>query len=81
MRWFLPKIHVYAWFHKRPFRVLGCDRFASACLAGIQDEKLKLHPLVGNIDQVADSVDILSYPKRIRQLDDVYTGLLDDEME
>ena len=68
-------------FHSRPYRVLGCDRFVNACLEGIQDKGLKLHPLVGNIDQVVDSVDILSYPKRIRQLDDVYAGLLDDELE
>ena len=55
-------------FYKRPFRVLGGDRFAEACLAAIQDEWLKEQPLVGSIDQFVDSTDVLSSAHRSRCL-------------
>ena len=59
-------------FYKRPFRVLGGDRFAETCLAAIQDEWLKRQPLVGSIDQFVDSTDVLSSAHRSRCLVDIY---------
>ena len=59
-------------FYKRPFRVLGGDRFAEACLAAIQDEWLKGQPLVGSVDQFVDSTDVLSSAHRSRCLINIY---------
>lgn len=59
-------------FYKRPFRVLGGDRFAEACLAAIQDEWLKEQTLVGSIDQFVDSTDVLSSAHRSRCLTNIY---------
>ena len=59
-------------FYKRPFRVLGGDRFAQACLAAIQDEWLKGQPLVGSVDQFVDSTDVLSSPHRSQRLTNIY---------
>ena len=56
-----PEVHL---FYKRPFRVLGGDRFAEVCLAAIHDEWLKGQPLVGSIDQFVDSTDVLSSAHR-----------------
>jgi hypothetical protein len=60
------------WFHERPFRVIGGDRFVAACLERIDDEWLKQQPLVGGIDQFADSTDVLSSARRSQQLADIY---------
>ena len=59
-------------FYKRPFRVLGGDRFAEACLAAIQDEWLRGQPLVGSVDQFVDSTDVLSSAHRSRCLIDIF---------
>ena len=59
-------------FHKRPFRVLGGDRFAEACLASIQDEWLKGQPLIGSIDQFVDSTDVLSSATRSQCFANIY---------
>ena len=59
-------------FYKRPFRVLGGDRFVEACLAAIHDEWLKEQPLVGSIDQFVDSTDVLSSARRSRCLTNIY---------
>ncbi len=59
-------------FYKRPFRVLGGDRFAEACLAAIHDEWLKEQPLVGSVDQFVDSTDVLSSAHRSRCLTNIY---------
>ncbi len=59
-------------FYKRPFRVLGGDRFAETCLAAIQDEWLKGQPFVGSVDQFVDSTDVLSSAHRSRRLIDIY---------
>ena len=59
-------------FYKRPFRVLGGDRFAEACLAAIQDEWLKGQPLVGSVDQFVDSTDVLSSAHRSQCLTNIY---------
>jgi hypothetical protein len=45
-------------FYGRPFRVIGASRFASACLARVEDPFLRSLPLVGGIDQFADSTDL-----------------------
>ena len=59
-------------FYKRPFQVIGGDRFAEACLAAIQDEWLKGQPLVGSVDQFVDSTDVLSSAHRSRCLTNIY---------
>ena len=59
-------------FYKRPFRVLGGDRFAEVCLAAIYDEWLRGQPLVGSIDQFVDSTDVLSSAHRSRCLTNIY---------
>ena len=64
-----PKVRM---FYKRPFRVLGGDRFAEKCLAAIQDERLKGQPFVGSVDQFVDSTDVLSSAHRSRRLIDIY---------
>jgi Domain of unknown function (DUF4037) len=56
------------WFHERPFRVLGSARFVDACLAHVQDERLRVLPLVGGIDQWVDSTDVLSEPHVLARL-------------
>jgi hypothetical protein len=47
-------------FHGRPFRVLGSGRFVDACLEQVSDPWLRALPLVGGVDQLADSTDLLS---------------------
>ena len=59
-------------FYRRPFRVLGGDRFAEACLAAVQDEWLRGQPLVGSVDQFVDSTDVLSSAQRSQYLIDIY---------
>lgn len=59
-------------FYNRPFRVLAADRFADACAAVVTDPELARLPLVGSVDQVADSTDVLSYPDRGRALAALY---------
>jgi hypothetical protein len=49
-------------FHGRPFRVLGSGRFLDACLERVRDPRLRALPLVGSIDQLADSTDLLTSP-------------------
>jgi len=53
-------------FHERPFRVIGADRFAAACLEAIADDALRQLPLVGGVDQWVDSTEVLSHPDRVR---------------
>ena len=49
-------------FHSRPYRVLGSGRFTDACLAGVEDPWLRAQPLIGGIDQVTDSTDVVEDP-------------------
>jgi hypothetical protein len=42
--------------------VLGSARFVDACLECVRDPRLRATPLVGSIDQLADSTDLLSNP-------------------
>jgi hypothetical protein len=59
-------------FHDRPFRVLAADRLVRACLREVADERLRSLPLVGSVDQFADSTDLLSHPARARRLGALY---------
>jgi hypothetical protein len=59
-------------FHSRPFRVLGSGRFVDACLEQVQDPWLLGLPLVGALDQVVDSTDVLEDAGRARRLASLY---------
>jgi hypothetical protein len=59
-------------FYSRPFRVLGSGRFVDACLERVSDPWLRSLPLVGGIDQLADSTDVLSYPATARRATAIY---------
>jgi hypothetical protein len=59
-------------YHDRPARVLMADRFTEALLATVSDEGLRGLPLVGGVDQLVDSADVLSDPARYRRLAPVY---------
>ncbi|MGH8775354.1 MAG: DUF4037 domain-containing protein [Jiangellaceae bacterium] len=62
-----PVDHRALHYHSRPFRVLLAGRFADACLASVGDPLRRL-PLVGSIDQLVDSTDVLSNSDRARRL-------------
>jgi hypothetical protein len=47
-------------FYDRPFLVLGSGRFVDACLDRVGDPRLRALPLIGAVDQFADSTDVLS---------------------
>jgi hypothetical protein len=53
-------------FHDRPFQVLDAGRFAASLRDAIGDPLLRAHPLVGAVDQVVDSVDVLEDTDRFR---------------
>lgn len=59
-------------FHLRPYVVLFADRFAAACREAVTDRWLRSLPLVGSIDQFADSTDVLSNASRARRLAAIY---------
>jgi Domain of unknown function (DUF4037) len=59
-------------FHDRPALVLGAGRFAEACLETVTDPQLSRLPLVGGVDQAADSTDVLSDPAVARRLHSLY---------
>ena len=48
------------------------DRFVAPLLSGISDDWLRTRPLVGAVDQFADSTDVLSYASRARRLAPIY---------
>lgn len=56
------------YFYGRPYRVLMADRFVEVCIAKVEDQGLRRLPLVGSVDQMADSTDLLDYPEHIRNL-------------
>jgi hypothetical protein len=58
-------------FFDRPFLVLGAGRFADACLAEVHDPWLRSLPLIGGIDQFADSTDAVK-PEVVHRLRSVY---------
>jgi Domain of unknown function (DUF4037) len=61
-------------YYTRPFRVIGGDRLADACLARVDDPALRSLPPIGGVDQVTDSTDALS-PLRRHALLALYPGL------
>lgn len=60
-------------YHSRPARVLMAGRFTEACLATVTDPMLRELPLIGGVDQVVDSTDVLEHPRRYRRLTCLYT--------
>jgi hypothetical protein len=59
-------------FHGRPFQVIDGARFTSALLETVDDPWLRGLPPVGLIDQVVDSVDVLSGPAQFNALRTFY---------
>ncbi|MBC9729980.1 DUF4037 domain-containing protein [Streptomyces sp. TRM68367] len=53
-------------YHARPFLVLHAERFAHALAQSVTDPELRDLPLVGGVDQWADSTDLLNQPQVIR---------------
>jgi hypothetical protein len=47
-------------YYDRPFLVLGAGRFADACRRTVTDNWLGTLPLLGSVDQLADSADLLA---------------------
>jgi hypothetical protein len=45
-------------YYSRPFLVIAATRFVDACLARVENPLLQSLPLVGGIDQLADSTDM-----------------------
>jgi hypothetical protein len=60
------------YFHSRPFRVPDSDRFVQACLRRVTDPELLRLPLIGSVDQISDSTDVLEHPERARALSALY---------
>jgi hypothetical protein len=59
-------------FYTRPFRVPDSDRFVQACLRRVDDPVLRSLPLIGSVDQMSDSTDVLEHPERTRSLRALY---------
>jgi hypothetical protein len=52
-----------SYFHDRPFRVIGAERFVAALEAAIRDPAVRaIHARFGAVDQFVDSTDVLSNP-------------------
>lgn len=64
-------------YHGRPARVLMADRFASALLDTVSDPALRRLPVIGAVDQVVDSADVLTAPDLHRRLRVLYPGVAD----
>ncbi len=59
-------------YHDRPYRVLMSQRFVDACLGTISDPRLTTLRLVGGVDQIVDSTDVLQYPEYAARLRSFY---------
>jgi hypothetical protein len=59
-------------FWDRPARIIGGDRFAADCLRHVNDPQLRRLPLVGGVDQLADTTDLLSDQTQTRRLRQFY---------
>ena len=62
-------------YYSRPYAVLDCQRFADATRETIRASQLRAFPLIGNVDQVTDSVDILNDNGLSHKLRDLYEPL------
>jgi hypothetical protein len=47
-------------YYNQPFLVLGAGRFTAACRRSVTDGRLSTLPLIGSVDQLADSTDLLT---------------------
>lgn len=59
-------------FHDRPALVLDADRFTADCLRRVEDPWLRGLPLIGSVDQVVDSTDVLADTPTFRRLRALY---------
>lgn len=62
-------------FWDRPARVLGADRFARAALGEVRDQGLRQFPLIGSVDHLADSTDVLGNPVLVAALRPIYAAV------
>ncbi|MEQ4726064.1 DUF4037 domain-containing protein [Nonomuraea sp. B19D2] len=62
-------------FFDRPFEVIGGDRFAEALMAAVSDPVIRDLPVVGCVDQLSDSTDLLVEPGRRRRVTAAALGL------
>ncbi|NGO10170.1 DUF4037 domain-containing protein [Streptomyces sp. HC44] len=53
-------------YHSRPFLVLHAERFAQALSETVTDPELRSRPLIGGVDQWADSTDFLGSLSAVR---------------
>lgn len=63
-------------FWDRPAMVLDADRFAADCLSRVTDPNLRSTPLIGAIDQLSDSTDLLTEPPLIQRARALYHDYL-----
>lgn len=60
-------------FYDRPYVIIHAENFVDAIREAIESEEVKVLPShLGSIDQFVDSVDVLSYKDRCRQLRGMY---------
>ena len=55
-------------YHGRPFRVLHAERFTEALLTTVTDPAVRDLPVIGTVDQYADSTDVVAHRERGRRL-------------
>ena len=67
-----PSLRLY---YDRPYDVLACDRYADATRATIVDSRLRAFPLIGNVDQICDSVDVLNDNGLLHEFRHLYDAL------
>ncbi len=60
-------------FHNRPYLVIAAERFAGAITKQIDDQEVKTLPdCLGSVDQISNSVDVLTVPYRREALQELY---------
>jgi hypothetical protein len=62
-------------FWDRPALVIGAGRFASAALAQVSEPALAARPLIGSVDQLLDSTDVLARPDLTAAMRGYYRSL------
>ena len=62
-------------FHDRPFEVIGGDRFADALMGAVSDPAIRELPMMGCVDQLSDSTDLLMAAGRARAVTAAALGL------
>ncbi|MFF2814723.1 DUF4037 domain-containing protein [Kitasatospora cineracea] len=61
-------------YHSRPYPVLHADRFARSLQRTVTEPQLRDRPLIGAVDQWADSTDLLAHPGVVRAAVDALAG-------